>query len=253
MRNIGVLLTLFFIGLLPAPAMAMGVEFAAGLWLQAPSGDVSYKFQGVGDTLNLKDDMGLGNEFRFTGRLKVDTPLFLPNIYVMATPMTFDGNGSKSVDFHFGDIDINANVPFTSQVRLTHYDLALYYSIPLLKTATFHKLNIDLGINVRLVDLEASLTQNGLTQSESLWLPLPMLFAAVQVTPIKPLAIEGEFRGITIGGNTYWSLVGRVKYKFIGPMFAAGGYRYDHIDVDESDLVIKADFSGPFIEVGLQF
>jgi hypothetical protein len=45
--------------------------------------------------------------FDVTARLKVDMPLILPNIYLMATPTKFDGKGSKSVDFNFGGINFN--------------------------------------------------------------------------------------------------------------------------------------------------
>ncbi|MBI5896188.1 MAG: hypothetical protein HZB24_09375 [Desulfobacterales bacterium] len=71
--------------------------------------------------------------------------------------------------------------------------------------------------------------------------------------PVEWLAIEGEGRGITIGDNMMYSLIGRLRFNVLGPAFIAGGYRYDVIDVDEDDL--KADFTieGPFAEVGIRF
>ena len=49
-----------------------------------------------------------------------------------------------------------------------------------------------------------------------------------------------------------YSLLGRLRYNVAGPVFLAGGYRFDKVDVDEDDVVVDADFSGPFIEAGLK-
>ena len=82
-------------------------------------------------------------------RAKVELPLILPNIYLMYTPMSFDGTGSKNVTFTYGNQTFNANAPIQSKLTLDHIDLALFYPVPLLKTATLGKLNAELGLNVR--------------------------------------------------------------------------------------------------------
>ena len=112
-KSVGILAAMFIL-LIPVSVMAIGMEFAAGVWYQSPGGDVSYQFQNVGDTIDLEDDMDLDSEYRLTGRLKLDMPLLIPNIYLMATPMSFEGTGSKNVNFNFGDININANSKFNS-------------------------------------------------------------------------------------------------------------------------------------------
>ena len=146
-------------------------------------------------------------------------PLFFPNIYLMATPMEFNETGRKSGGFTFGDYNFDPG-PFDSKTCLDSYDIGLYYGIPLLKTATLKKLNIDIGINIRLIDFDVSIHQasSGLDESESGVLPVPMVFAAVQFTPIKKLSFEVEGRGISISGNDLFSLIGRVKVKIFGPV-----------------------------------
>ena len=50
-----------------------------------------------------------------------------------------------------------------------------------------------------------------------------------------------------------WQPSGRLKIKPFGPVFVAGGYRYDSAKIDYQDIDIDAEFEGPFAEVGLDF
>lgn len=243
-----------------SPAFGAGVEVAVGGWQQSPAGDLSYKAESRFDKLDLKDDLGYESENRFMGRLKLELPLFFPNIYFVAAPMDFEGTGSKPMDFTFGDQTFSANRDIDSKVTLNQYDLALYWGVPFLRTASAGMFNIDLGINARMVDFSAEVTGEStlvpgelVHEEESLSLVIPMVYAAFQIMPMDRLTIEGEVRGIAIGGNSLYSFIGRLRVHPYGPMFVAGGYRFDSLDVDDDDVDVDMDFSGPFIEVGLQF
>lgn len=228
-----------------------GVEFAAGAWQQSPAGKLGYEALSPSDILDLETDLNYEDETRFFGRVNIDMPLIIPNIYLMATPMEFEGNTSK--DFTWEGINFPVNA--YSKLTLSHLDVALYYGIPLLEKATLETLNIDVGLNFRIFDLEVTATDSvsGQTVSESYTLPIPMVFLAVQIRPIEALAIEAEGRGISISGNKAYSLIGRLRWNAFGPLFLAGGYRYDKYDIDEEGVVLDADFSGPFGELGLSF
>jgi outer membrane protein len=252
---VGVLLV---VCLVPLTAQAAGIELSIGGWKQSPGGNLSIKAVSALDTLDIKDNLKYGNETRLMGRIKIDTPLFFPNIYLMATPMSFKEIGSKNGTFQFGDVTFNGNAPFTSELKLDHYDVGFLYGIPLLKTATAGILNIDLGLNARIIDFNARITgqdtnNQPVTESKAVVIPMPMLYAGFQVKPVKWIALEGEARGIVYGKNHYYDLMGRVKVKPYGPIFGAAGYRYEKVKLDVEDVKAKVDFGGPFAEVGLEF
>ncbi|MBI4709759.1 MAG: TIGR04219 family outer membrane beta-barrel protein [Nitrospirae bacterium] len=251
MKNFKILFVLSMLAviLFPQAAPAIGLEAAAGAWVESPGGDMAYK----GNALSVDDDLNYANKARFYGRVKIDMPLIIPNIYLMATPMSFDGAGNKSAGFTFGDKTYTASVPFTSELRLDQYDIGLYYGVPFLKTATLGKLNIDAGLNIRIIDFSAEVTQGALKESANLTFPVPMVYIGAQVDLIKKLAIEAEFRGIAYDTNHYYDLIGRVKYKFLGLMFIGAGYRYEDIKIDKSSIVANLNFSGPFAEAGVEF
>lgn len=257
MKKFFVIFSILILAALTVPAVvfAFGLEVAGGAWVQSPSGTLAYEALDPNDFLDLENDLKYEDETRFFGRLNIDMPLFLPNIYVMVTPMEFEGDGIKAFDFNFGDDLISGSVPFYSELKMNHGDIALYYGIPGLETVTGDMLNIDIGLNVRIYDLEARIVQQstGVDVSESVTVPIPQVFLALQFRPTDFLALEAEGRGISISGNKAYSLIGRLRFNVIGPLFLTGGYRYDKIDIDEEGVIIDTDFSGPFAEAGLAF
>ena len=164
-----------------------------GMWRQDPSGDIGYK----GESLSLENELKYDAKSKVFGRVKIDMPLVIPNIYLMATPVKFEGDGSKNTSFTFGDKTFAANVPFSSRLKLDHYDVALYYGIPFLKTATLGKFNLEAGLNARIFDLKAEINQpsTGISESKSLTLPVPMLYLGAQLKPIKYLSLEARGSG----------------------------------------------------------
>jgi outer membrane protein len=255
MRKIGLLFCFIFILSIPTTSYALGIEIAGGAWYQSPSGDLSFDQTTNADDLNLEDDLNYDDKWKPIARLKIDMPGFIPNIYVMATPIKWDESGSKNVTFRFGGETFSADIPFDSELRMNHLDVALFYGLPFIGTATGDVLNIDLGLNVRLLDFKAEIEQKetGLKASESYFLPIPMMYAGVQIEPLKYFAFEFEGRGIGWSSFHYVSLIGRLKVKPFGPFFVAGGYRYDNVKIDYQDVDVDAEFQGPFAEVGLEF
>ncbi len=255
MRKKIVLLSLMLALCLPAISHAFGIEIAGGFWYQSPDGDLAYEKISANDRLDLEDDLNYDDEFQLSGRLKLDMPLLFPNIYLMVTPMNWDEKGQKDVDFEFGGISFQGNVPFESKLEMDHVDAALFYGLPFLETATAGMLNVELGLNVRVMDFKAEIKQEatGLKESTTYILPIPMVYLGVQLEPFDWLAFEGEGRGIGYSGDHYYSLIGRLKIKPFGPFFIAGGFRYDDVDIDHQDVLVDANFSGPFAEVGFEF
>ncbi len=255
MKKIVLLFCFIFVLSIPITSYAIGIEIAGGAWYQSPSGNLSFDKSTKDDDLDLEDDLNYDDKWQPSGRLIIDMPAFIPNIYLMATPLKWDENGSKDVQFKFGDEIFDADIPFKSELKMNHIDVALFYGLPFIKTATSDILNVDLGLNFRLLDFEASIEQEdtGLKESESYFLPLPMIYAGVQIEPFKYAALELEGRGIGWSSNYYVSLIGRLKIKPFGPFFVAGGYRYDNVGIDYQDVDVDTKFQGPFIEAGFEF
>ena len=257
-RNIlsAALVITFLLMITPQRSFALGLEIGLGYWQQGPSGSILNSGDVLtGTKLDLESDLNYDTENRFFGRIKVELPLFLPNIYVMATPMKFEESGQTTFNINFGDQTIQANIPFESTLKLDHYDIALYYSLPFIRTATLDKLNIELGLNARFIDFEMEIIQQsaGISEKESETVVLPMGYIGIQISPMESFSIEAEGRGVAYSSNHYFDLIVRLKVKPFGPFFISAGYRYQDIDIDESDVEVNIEFKGPFAEAGLSF
>ncbi len=258
MKNIPLIIGLTTLFLLPMPAFAMPLleaEVALGWWRQSPAGYISYASD---DRIDLEDVLNYDGENRLTGRVKIDMPSLIPNLYLMASPMEFKETAVTEDFYEFGDIVITPGQRFQSKLILDHYDIALYYNIPLLETATFNSLNVELGINTRIYKAEATVSQEipvgiEVRESEQETILIPMAYIGVRLSPVDKIFLEGEFRGITYSGSDMYSLIGRVKLKTLGPLFVAGGYRYEKGETHDWDIEFDLDASGPFIEAGLAF
>lgn len=254
MRIVLSALVLFF--LFPAGAQALvDGEIAAGVWFQSPEGDVAVSAAGQEDKLDVEDELEYDDEAMPVVRARLGLPLLFPDLSLMYTPVDFDETGSRETSFTFGDETFQEDVPFDSELTMQMYDVALFYEIPLLRKATLGTLALDLGVNVRMVDFEVSLEQSqlGIEEEESAFVPIPMIYAGVRLSPYDRLFLEGEFRGITYEDDSAYSILGRIKYMIWNGLFAAGGYRYDSVDVDEDDVEVDVSLQGPFAEVGFAF
>lgn len=235
-------------------AWALGVEAAVNLWEAQAEGSFAYRPVSGDDRFDLEHEAGLDRERNWGGRIKVDLPV-LPDILFQATPMEFSGTGIKGDTFSFGGSSYSANTAFNSKLVLNHYDLGLIFGVPLLETATLKTLNVDFGIVVRRQEVRAELSQptTGLFTRVDETYYLPMGYVAAQVRILKRLAIEAELRGIAYSDNHYYDLLGRVRFDLPGPVFLAGGWRYQEIELDEDGILASVDFSGPFAEIGVGF
>jgi outer membrane protein len=241
--------------MLPHSAFAWGFEGGVGYWFTTPSGNISYGPNG--SSLDIGLDLQLNEKDTPYAWFKVETPHYWPNLYVMATPMRFDGTGQKNASFTFGDHTFQANIAVQSKIQMDHYDITFYYPISYLKRVTNDILNIDLGLDGRLMDFNSSLSQtvngNYSSVSKSLLTVLPLGYMGIQIYPAKMVGFEGEFHGVFYGSNNYMDIIGRIRVRPYGPFFIDVGHRYEAYKFDWSGVKGNLTAQGPFIELGVKF
>ncbi len=239
--------------IIPAVSFAIPLidfEASIGGWMQSPAGELSYGDDVTqDDIIDLADELNYDTKTNVVVRAKAKLPV-IPGIYIVAAPMEFDGDALEDLEFTFGDEEFEDESLY-SKVTLNQYDVGLYYGLPLLNLATMGKLNIDLGLNARIMDFGAEIkgSSSGM-ESKNIQLPIPMIFLSAQLEPMEKFAVEAELRGVQFQGNSIISFIGRLKLKVFGPAYGAAGFRYDSIKIDEESVLVETSFSGPFLELG---
>ncbi|MCX8060180.1 MAG: TIGR04219 family outer membrane beta-barrel protein, partial [Aquificaceae bacterium] len=223
MKRLALLAGLALIG----ESFGLNVDVSVGVINHKPSGLIQHPVPN-GDRIDAKRDLGIGDESKVFGRLKLEHPLpLIPDVYLQYMPMEFFGSGNINRRIRYGNVTYDVNVRLDSKVELDRFDVGLYYGIPLFG------LDPEIGVNTRIVSFKGSitgqefLTNQVRTESKSATVPIPMLYGALGVNlPAVPVSFRGEVRGISLSKASYydWSLEGRVKPTRTVPVYLSAGY-----------------------------
>jgi outer membrane protein len=252
MKKLLCMAVLLSLALAPSAAEAYWLDISAGYWNPEPTGGVAYSLGVIEEAkADLADDLGMEKEGIAQIRAKLDLPLI--NFALMSTPLKYEGTGTMTQTVNFGGETFTATTPVTSKLDVNHTDIALFWGIPFLETATLNTLNVEFGLNARLVDVDASISGGGVSEQKSVSATIPMLYLGAQVTPTDSLSIEAEYRGISMDDNKYTDIMAMVKYKPVPLLYISAGYRTEKLELDEEGVTSDMEFKGPFAEVGLKF
>jgi outer membrane protein len=241
-------------------------EASIGAIQQKPRGYVSYKpIQDV-DKIDVKNDAHLGDKTKPWVKLKLEHSIpVVPNIKLAYMPMKFDGSGVLTRDINWGGRTYKANADFNLSVKLDRVDTTLYYNLPFVKTATAGKLDVELGLNVRTVMFDGKLsgteknTNQSISESKSITLPIPMGHLAVEVRPINQVSLVGELNYISYSKNTYYDYAVGLRLNSHGFVqttlkpFVEVGYRHEKLKLDEESVKADLKVKGLYALVGVRF
>jgi outer membrane protein len=243
--------------MLPTAVHAFNHEIAYGQWTQDPSGTLSYDGSLTGDVIDLEDTLNMGQRERKYLRAKLELPWFFPNVYFMAMPMSFSGSNTVPVTVNFGGQTFNVGADIESEIVMDQYDLAFYYDIPGIKQISRDIVNLELGLNIRNMNFEATLFEaiSGRTEGISFSVPVSLLYIGAQIRPMHYVAAEFEARYISFNDNGYYDYITRLKIFPIKTrsLFFGAGARTQNIKLDTKGVEADIKFSGSFVEIGMEF
>ena len=140
-----------------------------------------------------------------------------------------------------------ALLPTSSPIEQT--DILGYYEV------LDNVVSLDLGLNVRLLDLTYMINDDaGTSTSGSVSAPVPMLYGLIGGSPWPGVLLSAEGNYMSISGSTISDFNAKIAYTtsfFVG---VEAGYRAQSIELDDvDDTNAKIDFNGPFMGAYLKF
>lgn len=241
----------------------MDVEASVGIWNQSPKGYIQYP-SNTGNLIDLENDLNLGDETKLSGKLKIELPI-LPKLYLQYTDMEFTGKGNLQ-NIRFGNFIFNASVD--SKITAKQYDMGLYYNIPLAKTLSFGTIDPEIGIIVKVVDFEATLTGSAkeintgttgsFTEKYTKTVPIPLAYGYLGINFPAFFGVWGEFKGIKYNDNYFYEYAVALRVRpfdfQVGDIFVEGGYRYQRLRLkDVGDINTDVRVGGFFGNIGVSF
>ncbi|RUM29061.1 MAG: hypothetical protein DSY42_07225 [Aquifex sp.] len=239
------------------------VEASIGVWNQSPKGYIQYP-SNTGNSIDLENDLNLGDETKFSGKLKIELPI-LPKLYLQYTDMEFTGKGNLQ-NIRFGDYIFNASVD--SKITAKQYDIGLYYNIPLVKTLSFGAIDPEIGVIVKILDFEAVVSgqakevRSGVTanytEKVSQTVPIPLGYAYLGINFPTLFGVWGELKGIKYDENYFYEYALGIRVRPIdlgaGHIFVEGGYRFQRLRLkDVEDITADIKVGGFFGNIGISF
>ena len=232
---------------LPAISMAdtLSVAVGGGMWQADPSG--YFRNQSAGDTTNIdvRDDLFWQEEDQTYLFISFEhfVPI-IPNFRIMSTNLDYSGSGNAS--FTLNGQTFSGNV--ASEGSLDQTDILAYWEV------LDNVVSLDLGLNVKFLDISYSVASSGVSTSDSADLTVPMLYGAVGGSPMPGLylGIEGSY--VSLSGNRLTDLAAKISYTTDFFLGIEGGYRSQSYKLDDVDGYYgNLDFDGPFLGAYLKF
>ncbi len=241
----------------------INIEASVGVWNEDPKGYIQYP-SNEGNTIDIERDLGLEKETKISAKVKIELPI-IPKIYLQYTDMEFSGRGNVN-NVRFGNYRFNATV--NSNVRAKQYDVGLYYNIPIVQTLSFGTVDPELGVVVKVIDFEATLSgqatevitgQTGqFTEKVSKTVPIPLGYAYLGVNFPFLFGVWGELKGIKYNNNYFYEYAVGLRVRpldfGVGHIFVEGGYRYQRLRLkDVADISSDIKIGGLFANIGIGF
>ncbi len=218
----------------------------AGYQLLSPKGSLSGS--AAGDSrLNVKRDLDLDDSSGLTGEIALNWGQSRLSLNYL--PISFSGTSTMKFSGTFNSRTFAVNDRVKSDLDIALYDVGYsYYLINIDSLPLRFQLGGELAVKV--ADAEVLFRNlnpdNRFTEKESALVPIPTL-------GLRARAALADFLGVTarVGYMEYSNnhfLDAEVQVEF-SPLPLAGiyaGYRHFDLRIDESDVQVETDFSGPF-------
>ncbi len=226
-------------------------EFTVGVVQQKPDGWLKYK----GTTVDLRKDLGFDDKTKFFAKAKLEHPIpLLPNIYLQYMPMEFKGD--RTTAFQFDNKVFAGNIH--TEVQLDHYDIGLYYNVPMVSAMTSGVFDAEVGLVVRIIDFKEKVSDGTKTSTADFTAPIPMLYGSISINPVDLLSVVVEGKGITYNNNYYYDFSGEVRLSPFNAVvmkpFISLGYKIERLRIDDvSNVYGDIRIKQPYISMGINF
>ncbi len=249
-----VLSGLLLVGILGASAQAdiLRVEMGAGVWNNEFSGTVTSTT--LPDPITA-DVLGYDKESKGYAWLNIKHPVpVLPNLRLEYAAVDFSGTSTASFTYKGDTYAVNTK----SDLTLDQIDVIMYYNI-LDNTAWT---TLDIGLDVKVVDLAFNASSLGNTIAEDETLPLPMAYGRLRFEiPGVDLGIEGNAKYTAYKNSKVTDYAIKADYTLVDVLpVDVGlevGYRFQQFDIDGTDFSTEttADFEidGVFAGATIKF
>jgi len=245
-------LTLVFSVVMPAGAFEIG---ARGLyWLPSFKADIKVDSGGVaGNTIDLKDTLGVKDE-SFPS-FEVFMGHGWHHLNVAYTPIAYSGSTSLSRDITFKGRIYTASSKVDTDLKLRMFDLQYRYTL-----LDFENLAVGFSFDVigqvKYIDGEARINAPAANVSAGAKFHAPMLMVGLGThVGILHDLIEARIRatGMAYSNSYLYEALGDLSLTPFPFLDIHAGYKIIRLKIDQGDVFLNSEFSGPYVGLTVSF
>ncbi len=223
-----------------------------GYQLLSPDGSIAGTVDGVGQKVDMDRDLDLDDSDNFTAEIA----LLLGNsrLSLNYLPIEFSGTGTLSVAGTFNGQTFNVNDSVKSEMSIDLYDIGYtYYFLNMDDLPSRIQLGIEVAVKV--ADAEVSFEDQtlGFVETETVTAPIPTIGARARVGLADFISLTGRIGYLEYDENHFVDAEAQIEFSPVPTLGIYGGYRHFELKIDESDIFIETDFSGPFAGAFFRF
>ncbi len=133
----------------------------------------------------------------------------------------------------------------TNEVTFSQLDVTAYYEI------LDSIVDLDIGVTGKIID--GSVKSTGLVEQDGQFV-VPMGYVGASVSiPALPIRVDADVKYISYDKNSVSDMKIKVAWEVIMGLEIAAGYRYENLQLDDSDVYSDLKIQGPFVGVGYRF
>ena len=228
------------------------VSIKAGYQLLTPEGSIAGEIDGIGDKVDLQDDLGLDDSNDFTGEIALQWGNGRLSLNYL--PINFSGTGTLSETLVIDDQTFTVGTKVHSDLTLDIYDIGYtYYFVNVDDLPT--RVQLGLEIAAKIADADFSIKENGTntTVSESALLPIPTLGARARIALADFVGVSGRIGYMGYADAHFMDAEAQIEFSPLPLLGIYAGYRYLDLEIDNDDFYVSTEISGPFAGLMLRF
>lgn len=222
------------------------LSIKAGYQLLSPKGSIAGTVGGIGDKIDVQRDLDLDDSTGFTGEVSLNWGKSRLSFNYL--PISFSGTGTFNVTKTFKGETFTAGDRVNSDLDIALYDIGYsYFLLNLDDLAARLQLGVELAVKV--ADAEVMLRNLSgpmFEERESALVPIPTIGMRGRIALADFLGLVGRVGYLEYDRNYFFDAEAQLEFSPLPMMGIYAGYRHFDLKIDESDLFVKTEFSGPF-------
>jgi len=169
-------------------------------------------------------------------------------------PLDFSGDGTISRDITFDGRTFPSGTNVSSNVEIDVFDIAVaFYVIDFDDGPLRVQLGPELAVKIGEVDMSIRDTSSGISENVSATVPVPTIGARGRIAFSDYFGVVGRIGYLEFRDSSVLDTEIQLEFSPVPLLGVFAGYRYIDVDVDESGVILKSTFSGPFAGVLARF